>query len=125
MKHIEGIKRMVDRQLEEGKREEEQKRKETSSLFAERSRVQIIIKGKVQGVFFRSFIEKEADRLKLSGFVQNRQDGSVEVVAEGEKGALEELVKFCEKGPRGSAVVDVTVKWSSFKGEFGNFLIRE
>lgn len=125
MTHVEGIKRMVDRQLEEGKKEDERKRKETSSLFAERSRVHLIINGKVQGVFFRAFIEKEADKLKLAGFVQNKEDGTVEVVAEGEKSALEELIELCKTGPRGSVVAKVIVKWLPFQGEFGNFLVMD
>jgi len=125
MKHIEGLKRMIDRQLEQGKQEEELKREETASLFAERSRIHLIIKGKVQGVFFRAFIEKTADELKLAGFVRNKKDGTVEVVAEGEKSALEQLIDACRKGPRSAEVTDIDVEWEVFKGEFGDFLVED
>ena len=125
MNHIEGLKRMIDRQLEQGKQEEELKRKETASLFAERSRVHLVIKGKVQGVFFRAFIEKTADELKLAGFVRNKEDGTVEVVTEGEKPALEQLITACRKGPRSAGVTDIDVKWEKFKGEFGDFMVKD
>ena len=93
MEHIEGIKRMVDRQLALKEKEAAQKKKEVESLFEERARVHLKIHGKVQGVFFRAFVESKAIELKLAGRVQNKEDGVVEVVAEGEKSALEKLIE--------------------------------
>lgn len=124
MAHIEGIKRMIDRQQEEAKKSEVRKQKELESLFAERARVHLKITGKVQGVFFRSFVEKVANDLQLAGYVKNQEDGSVEVVAEGEKPALEELIKECKRGPSWAAIEDVNVIWEEYKGEFGNFEVR-
>lgn len=124
MAHIEGIKRMIDRQQEEAKKAEVRKREELVGLFTERARVHLKIVGKVQGVFFRAFVEKAANDLQLAGYVKNQEDGSVEVVAEGEKPALEQLIKECKKGPAWASIEDVNVIWEAYKGEFGNFVVK-
>ena len=59
----------------------------------------IKIKGKVQGVNFRYYTTLEARKLGLMGTVENMDDGSVLVTAEGEVGALESLIKWCRRGP--------------------------
>ena len=82
--HIEGIKRMVDRQLEHGKKEDELQKEEIAELFKERSRVHIHVYGKVHGVFYRDHAKKTADSMNITGWVKNTND-SVEIVAEGDK----------------------------------------
>ncbi len=57
------------------------------------------IYGKVQGVFFRYLAKKQADELGLVGWVKNADDGTVEVLAEGEENALGQLKHWCEHGP--------------------------
>lgn len=60
--------------------------------------------GIVQGVGFRAFVQREAQRLQLHGWVRNREDGSVEVLATGETEAIERLEMALKQGPRMAAV---------------------
>jgi acylphosphatase len=66
-----------------------------------------IIRGRVQGVGFRWFVMREAERLKLGGFVTNLPDGSVEVVSQGPEEALEMLEGQLRRGPSHARVDDV------------------
>lgn len=80
--------------------------------------------GRVQGVGFRWFVQEHATRLGLTGYVRNLPDGSVEVVAEGERSALEEFLAFVlQVGPPGARVVEVSVHWGEATGEFLEFSI--
>ena len=63
-----------------------------------------LIKGRVQGVGFRWFVQREAGELDLHGWVRNTEDGDVEVVAAGDDGDLDELRASLRRGPRGSRV---------------------
>jgi len=69
-----------------------------------RMAVRLIIKGSVQGVGYRWWAQREARRLKLDGWVRNRHDGAVELVAAGPEAAVEELVESCWSGPPAAAV---------------------
>ena len=84
----------------------------------------ILIEGEVQGVFFRAFTVRIAKSLNLRGYVRNIAHGSVEVVAEGYKDKLEELINKLHSGPPESLVENVDVKWSDYTGQFGNFEIK-
>ncbi len=66
-----------------------------------------VIRGRVQGVGFRWFVMREAERLKLGGYVQNLPDGSVEVVSQGPETALEALEGHLKRGPSHARVDDV------------------
>ena len=66
--------------------------------------VQLIIKGSVQGVGYRMWAQAEARRLHLDGWVRNRHDGSVELVAAGPEVAIEEMIEACWSGPPAAAV---------------------
>ncbi len=81
----------------------------------------IIIQGLVQGVGFRSFVYSKATRLGLTGYVSNMPDGTVQVVAEGEKGLLSDLIKELKIGPIGSEVTAVDVKWSEEEEGYNDF----
>lgn len=70
-----------------------------------------IVRGRVQGVYFRASTRETAERLDLSGWVRNCPDGSVEVLAEGATAALQELISFLRTGPEGAIVSDVEVRW--------------
>jgi acylphosphatase len=61
--------------------------------------LQIIVKGRVQGVYFRAYTQKQAVKLNVKGFVRNLADGSVEIVACGHPEELQKLVAWCHKGP--------------------------
>jgi acylphosphatase len=82
-----------------------------------------LISGLVQGVFFRREISYLARQLGVTGWTRNLSDGSVEVVAEGEKEAIDKLIQFCRVGPSGARVRKVSVEWEDFKGEFRGFRI--
>ena len=66
--------------------------------------VHFLVQGRVQGVGFRWFIQREATELGLRGWVRNTEDGDLEVVAAGEEADLDELRPSLRKGPRGSRV---------------------
>ena len=69
----------------------------------------VVVRGDVQGVFFRDSARLEADRRGVTGWVANRGDGSVEAVFEGDDAAVEALVDFCRSGPSQADVRDVEV----------------
>jgi acylphosphatase len=69
----------------------------------------VVVRGDVQGVFFRDSTRSEAARRGVAGWVANRGDGSVEAVFEGDADAVEELVAFCRSGPSRADVRDVDV----------------
>ena len=86
--------------------------------------VHLIIKGKVQGIFFREFTMKAARKLGLIGFVRNLSDGTVEIVAEGEEEDLKKLIAECRKGPLMAHVEDIEIGYGKPEKEFDNFYIR-
>ena len=67
----------------------------------------IIIFGRVQGVFFRHFSKKEAQKLNIKGLVKNLPDSSLYIEAEGEEKNLDKFVKWCQKGPKFSKVQQI------------------
>ncbi|HEX2949214.1 MAG TPA: acylphosphatase [Armatimonadota bacterium] len=87
-------------------------------------RLHAIVKGRVQGVYFRDFVNTHAEQLHLTGWVQNLPDGTVEVTAEGEDAALSHLKLFLEKGSPMSRVDDVDATYSGPTGEYTAFEIR-
>lgn len=87
-------------------------------------RAHVHIGGYVQGVFFRYHTQELAQRLGVSGWVRNLRDGRVEAVFEGEREQVEEMVKFCRRGPPGARVTDVDIKWEGYRGEFSEFEVR-
>ena len=88
---------------------------------------QIIVKGKVQGVFFRKYTRIMANRLDIKGFVRNEPDNSVFIEACGESDNLEKFIQWCHKGPDNSFVEKVDVhdvspkKFSAFDIAFFSF----
>jgi acylphosphatase len=82
------------------------------------------IYGRVQGVNFRYYTQKEALAHGLNGWVANRYDGSVELVAEGDKSALQKLLAFLHRGPPSARVDRVQTDWSQATGEFNRFRVR-
>jgi len=84
----------------------------------------IIVKGKVQGVYFRAFTQKQAAKLNVNGFVRNLPNGDVEIVAEGEKVAVQGLVAWCHKGPLLARVRQVIANTHRAGEVFEGFEIR-
>ena len=86
-------------------------------------RAKVIVRGSVQGVFFRAEARDRARSLGLAGWVRNVPDGTVEAVFEGEDERVESLVEWCSRGPAGARVEQVDVDWSEPEGDQG-FSIR-
>ncbi len=86
-------------------------------------RMRAVVYGRVQGVNFRYYTIREAQPLALDGFVRNRRDGTVEVVAEGRREQLERLLEFLRVGPASAAVRDVQVEWTEAKGDLSAFTV--
>jgi acylphosphatase len=86
--------------------------------------LQATVRGRVQGVFFRTFVEGVAEQLRLTGYVRNCPGGVVEVKAEGEKPKLEKLVDYLKTGPPAAKVDNVEVDWADYSGGFTDFKIR-
>jgi acylphosphatase len=86
-------------------------------------RAHIHVSGIVQGVYFRQNTLIKAQELGLKGLVRNLRDGRVEVICEGSGEAIDNLIAWCRRGPRGSRVEDVDTQWEELKGEFDDFRI--
>lgn len=87
-------------------------------------RLHAIIHGLVQGVNFRATTKYEAARRKLTGWVRNQWDETVETVAEGPRAVLEDFEAYLHRGPAMAEVDRVEVTWSEASGEFSGFNIR-
>jgi acylphosphatase len=86
-------------------------------------RVHARVRGVVQGVSYRANAAARARELGLLGWVRNRDDGSVELLAEGPRAQLDALIEWCEIGPRFARVDAVEREWSAARGEFEQFEI--
>ncbi len=82
--------------------------------------VRATVYGRVQGVFFRAFVEEHAQRLDLKGYVRNLPSGDVEVVAEGERERVEKLVEYLKMGPPTAMVARGVVSWSEYTGNYSS-----
>jgi acylphosphatase len=80
-------------------------------------RAEVVVRGAVQGVFFRVETRDRARSLGVAGWVQNSADGSVEAAFEGDDQRVESMVEWCRRGPRGARVDDVDVTWAEPEGE--------
>ena len=86
-------------------------------------RIECLITGKVQGVFFREFTKEQADTLGIVGEITNHKDGTVFLVAEGEKSILENFITRLSKGPESARVANVSVAWGKPAGAYNFFSI--
>jgi acylphosphatase len=86
-------------------------------------RIHLVVKGRVQGVYYRASAQREAKRLGLTGWVVNRPDGSVEIVAEGEEDQVKDLLAWAQHGPSTARVEKIDTRWRSYTGEFSEFRI--
>jgi acylphosphatase len=87
-------------------------------------RLHAVVRGDVQGVGFRYFLMREAHSLGLRGWVRNRDDGSVEFVAEGPRAHLERLCESARRGPSHARVSDLRVEWSAAGGGLKPFDLK-
>lgn len=86
-------------------------------------RVRLVIEGRVQGVWFRDSTRREAEALGVYGWVRNRRDGTVEVLAEGPEDRVRKLVAWCHQGPPSARVTRVHESPEQWTGEFNSFQI--
>jgi acylphosphatase len=92
---------------------------------SELASVQATVYGYVQGVFFRAFVSRRAEELRLAGYVRNLPGReAVEVVVEGEKKQLEKLIGHLKVGPPAARVERVVTNWAEYSGSYSGFSIR-
>lgn len=89
-----------------------------------RKRAHIVVEGRVQGVYYRASMKREATSLGLTGWVRNLAGGDVEALVEGEKDHILRLVEWCRQGPPHAAVDAVSVEWREPEGDFDSFYIK-
>ena len=87
-------------------------------------RIHIFIVGRVQGVFFRQSTRVMAIKNNVNGWVQNLDDGRVEIIAEGEKQNIDNLVTWCKTGPANSRVDEFELSEEDYVNEFEIFEVR-
>jgi acylphosphatase len=83
------------------------------------ARARVVVRGRVQGVFFRVETRDRARSLGLTGWVRNAPDGSVEAVFEGDRERIESMLAWCRRGPSLAQVDDVQAEWEEPVGEEG------
>ena len=88
------------------------------------TRARVVVGGRVQGVFFRDFVRRQAESRGVTGWVRNLPDGRVEAVFEGEEGVVKALVEIVHEGPPLGRVTHVEVAYEPHTGEFKGFSIR-
>ncbi len=87
-------------------------------------RVHVWVKGTVQNVGFRAYVEYSANRLDVTGWVRNVGYDTVEAVAEGERENVERFIEMMKAGPRASRVDESRVEWENATGEFESFGVK-
>jgi len=87
-------------------------------------RLEAVVRGRVQGVGYRFFAQREAAARGLTGYARNLPDGSVEVVAEGRRSALEDYLNALWRGPYSAIVDDIEQRWGTADGTLAGFSIR-
>ena len=88
------------------------------------ARVKITVKGVVQGVGFRWFVEREANKLQLMGYVKNLYNGDVEAEVEGADGLIKDFIRTVKIGNSSSRVSGADVEWKEYSGKYSSFNIR-
>lgn len=83
------------------------------------ARARVVIRGRVQGVFFRAETRDRARSLGLAGWVRNVPDGTVEAVFEGDRERIDWMLAWCRRGPGLAEVDDIEVVWEEPRGEEG------
>lgn len=90
----------------------------------DQARGHLLIKGMVQGVYYRAFARDIASYHSLKGWVRNLPDGSVEAVVEGPRQAIEQFIGSCRSGPPGARVEHIDITWEDYSGNMADFQIR-
>ena len=96
----------------------------TENKYIENTSALIVISGSVQGVGYRYFIARAARELGIKGYAENLFNGNVEIMAEGRREFIEELIKRAKTGNGYSRVSSAKVEWLDFNNKYDNFEIR-
>lgn len=92
--------------------------------MSKKTSAKILVYGLVQGVFFRVFTQRQAEKLGLTGYVRNLPGGTVEAIVEGDKDKLDRFITQLKIGPPGSEVKRLEIIWNEYGNRFNNFTIR-
>ncbi len=92
--------------------------------MTENVQLHAIVHGRVQGVGFRDATQRRAADLGVTGWVSNRPDSTVEVLAEGDRETLERFLSFLWRGPNAARVLRVDAEWHAAGGRYSGFGIR-
>ncbi len=92
--------------------------------MTELARLHAVVYGHVQGVNFRTATRRQGHALGVSGWVRNLPDGAVEVLAEGQRSSLQQLLNWLHSGPPSARVRDVRFTWRDYEGAFSQFSVR-
>ena len=87
-------------------------------------RKHVLIKGRVQGVWYRGTTQEQAQLNNVTGWARNTMDGHVEAVFEGDEADVSRLIQWCHEGPPLAHVTAVEVTDAAYTGEFPSFSIR-
>lgn len=87
-------------------------------------RAHLLIRGHVQGVSFRYYTRQQALAKGVCGWVRNLWDGRVEAVLQGDESSVQEVIRWCKRGPTSAHVDEVRVEWETPQEEFSKFEIR-
>ena len=92
--------------------------------MSQQKQLTAIVHGYVQGVSFRYYTQRAANRLGLTGWVANRRDGTVKAVVEGDEAALRQFLAFLHQGSPAARVARVEETWAEAEGDYQNFSVR-
>ena len=91
--------------------------------MADKVRVQVLIEGRVQWVFFRASTRDEARARGLAGWVRNLPDGRVQALFEGDQRVVEDMLRWCRKGPPYAYVDHLETEWQPYQGDLTDFRV--
>ena len=92
--------------------------------MVDKERVHATVSGRVQGVSFRDSTRQEAEKLGLTGWVRNTEDGNVEAIFEGDPDVVSRMVEWCKSGPSSADVEDVSIEKETPSGDPPSFEVR-
>ena len=92
--------------------------------MGKKTRVHVLISGKVQGVWYRASTQAKAQQLGITGWVRNTRDGKVEAVFEGDEATIQQMILWCHQGPPQAKVNTVEVREQPSSDSFHEFFIR-
>ena len=87
-------------------------------------RFHVLIKGDIQGVFYRAFIKERAEELKLTGYTKNLDRDKIEIIVEGHEAKIKNFLEVIKQGPVNAEVEEFKTTRQKFTGEFSKFSVK-